>query len=296
MSLQISHSAKEKYLKCPMAYYMHYILKLREEIQGSALSFGTAIDNGTEALFKGKSLEDSIKVFDESWLNPKVNGIIVDIKNTDKIKYSKGDSKDGLSDLIWENMQIKGHMMLENFANNVMSEIKEVLGTQVPINVENSFGDYINGLADVIAIMNDNKRYVVDVKTSGSAYDEKAVTNLEGPQFDKAKQIALYYYALGDDYNLDGGGFFVLDKSIRKTERTGPRVRHQIILSKDVPDEIINLTLQEFNDTIHNIKMARFESNSPNCNSYFGECICKKYVESNGENTTGLICTKKDKR
>ncbi len=261
---------------------MHYILKLREEVVGSALPFGTAFGTAAEDLLNGKTFDEAIKTFNELWEFPEINGERVVGHDTRFIRFSKSDSKGDLADTPWENMKIKGHLMLAAYQDDIMSTVKDVMGTEVEIKIENSSGDYIIGFADAIVELNDGRRLVMDNKTSAKPYAKDAVT-----VGDKAKQLALYYPELKEEYNLDGAGFWVVEKEIRKRE---PRTRTQTLI--DIPtDQMIDDTLDEFDNVLYNIKMGNFPSNSPNCNTYFGKCICEKYVKSGGDNLSGLVYT-----
>ena len=284
MSVQLSHTAKELYLRCPLAYYIHYILGYREKVVGSPLPFGNAIDEGLNTQLKGKTLEESLKKFNELWENPKINGKILVGPKTDLIRFSKSDIKEGLADTPWECLKIKGEMLLKSYHEEIIPKIRNVLAVQVPLHITNDYGDRLIGFGDLIAEWENKKIYAFDNKTSSSAYPKDAVT--EG---DKAKQLALYYEELRHKFQLDGAGFIVLEKGIRKRE---PQTRIKV-LTGQVPETIIDETFNEFEEVLHNIKMGRFPSNHPNCNTYFGNCICEKYIESNGTDTSHLVKVKK---
>lgn len=283
MSISLSHSAKERYLRCPLSYYMHYFLRLREEIIGSPLVFGTAVDVGVGVLGEGKTLTEALKEFDDSWENPSANGKTLVGPTTKLIRYSKADSKEKLADTPWECLKIKGHMMIEAYQKIVMPTIKDVLANQKKISIVNEQGDIIIGYADKVVELHNGWRGVMDDKTSSAAYKKDAVV-----AGDKAKQLALYFEALKDEYKLDGAGFYVMEKGIRVNE---PRTRVQILTGVP-PEEVIQKTFDEFENVLYNVRMGNFPSNTPNCNSYFGKCICEKYVRSEGANTSGLIKVK----
>lgn len=283
--IHLSHTAKEKYLRCPLSYYMHYILKLREEVVGSALPFGTAFGDGADVLTLGGTLQDAFAKFDELWEFPKINGVNIDAKTSNKIKYSKSDNKEELAETPWESLKIKGHLLLTQYQKDVISITKDVLAVQHKINIENSYGDVITGYVDKVLELNDGRIVLFDDKTSASKYNEDVITNPDGTQLDKAKQLALYFEALKDEFNIDSVGFFVAEKKIRKKD---PKARIQIITGK-LPEAIIKKTFDEFEQVLYNIKMGVFPSNHPNCNTYYGDCICNKYQKSGGLNTDGLI-------
>lgn len=280
MGITLSHTAKNKYLNCPLSWYMHYKLKLRERIVGSALPFGTAIDAAQEALLKGKTLEEAIKIFDDLWIAPKINGKQLDGPTTKLIKFSKADGKEGLADTAWGNLREKGHLLIAAYQQEIMPSIKDVLAVQKRISIKNDYGDSIIGFADMIVKWEDGRNILFDNKTSSKKYPLDAVT--EG---DKAGQLALYFEALQEEYSLDAAGFIVLEKEIRVRE---PRTRIQTLIDT-VPENIIEETFQEFEEVLTGIKLGQFPSNHPHCNQFYGDCICNKYYPSNGTDMTGLI-------
>ena len=54
-------------------------------------------------------------------------------------------------------------------------------------------------------------------------------------------------------------------------------------------------TFDEYENVLYSIKMGQFSSNNPNCNNHFGNCICDKYVKSNGEDMNDLVELIKEK-
>lgn len=281
--LTLSNTKKNLYQRCPMAYYIHYILKLREKKVGSALPFGSAIDDAQGILLTTKDIDKAKDEFIKRWTNPVINSKVIKKDYEKHIRFSKSDSDTGLFDkdeeiTPWESLKRKGLMMLDGYNEQIMPEIKEVLQVQKYVKVENRSGDRIIGYIDLVAKMSDGKTYIIDNKTSSVTYDENILNTMD------CGQLASYSYSgakMGIEH--DGVGYIVLDKKIRKTTKTGPRVRTQIILGKP-PKEIVNKTLADYNDVLYNIKMGMFQSNSPNCDTYFGKCPCTKFIESDGTN------------
>jgi CRISPR/Cas system-associated exonuclease Cas4 (RecB family) len=292
MGIRLSHTAKEKYLNCPLSYYMHYQLNLREEIVGSALPFGIAIDEAQGTMLEGKQLKDVLEQFEKLWESPKINGQILKGSQTNKIRFSKADAKEGLGDTPWENMLEKGKLLLEAYYEEIMPQIKDVLAVQQVVNVKNDSGDSIFGLADMIVKWKDGRNVLVDNKTASKKYKEDAITNLDGPEQDKAKQLALYYENLKDRFSLDAVGLIVLEKEIRKKD---PKTRIQVLIN-ETTEEIIEKTFDEFEEVLYGIRMGQFPSNNPKCNKFYGDCVCSKYYPSGGTDLTGLVNVKKDRK
>ena len=89
------------------------------------------------------------------------------------------------------------------------ANVEEVLGTQVPINLENEKGDSIVGFADfVVKWKGYDKPIVFDLKTSSIDYAENAVK--------VSPQLALYVHDLKDKFHTRTAGFLVLKKRIKK--------------------------------------------------------------------------------
>ena len=295
MSIRLSHSAKDRYLRCPLSYHMHYNLRLREEIIGSPLLFGSAIDDGLNVMVVTRSLEDAIKAFDKSWTTAEINGVSTELKTSKLIRYSKADNDESLitEDMIipskvipqWVIMQQKGHMMLTAYYNEVLPKIKKVLEVQKYFSLPNGNGDEIIGYLDLLCEWEDGRVLILDNKTSSKKYADDKIETEGG-------QLALYKEAFSRDYPIDGVGYLVLEKGIRKRE---PRTRTQILLG-DVSEELTEKTFDEFSKVLYGIRMGNFESNHPICNTYFGECICNLYHPSGGQDLTGLTHVPRGKR
>lgn len=286
MSLTISHTQNELYKRCPMAWHIRYNLKLNEKVVGSALPFGNAIDSALNELLLTKDVKKSILLFDDKWRNPEINKIKVNGPFTDLIRYSKADLDESLvtnmPDLkqksAWVSLRIKGEMMLKQYAEQILPQIKEVLAVQKIINIDNGIGDKITGVVDLIAILQDGKTYILDNKTSSSAYNDDAVEK-------EGHQLSLYNEAIKDEIKIDGQGFIVIEKNLRKLKE--PRVKINMILGK-APEELANEVIGSMDATLRGIKSGHFHSKHPECKSYFGPCLCQLH---NADNYDQLVYT-----
>lgn len=292
--LKLSHTANQKYMTSPRSYYYHYMLNLREAKLGSPLFFGSLIETGLDVLFKNGSLEQAQTTFRKNFVTYQLNGSTINLSNSPLVRYSKADldldvfSEKEQQDLAnksvqfqsWASLQRKGELMLEAYSRDILPKIKKVLATQIYFSIPNDAGDEINGFADLICEWEDNKIILVDHKTSAGPYPADAVSSLQ-----YGRQTALYYEAFKEKYPLDATGFFVMEKKIRKKE---PRARTNIILDKP-PEDLIEQTFQEFDDTLQNIKQGKFECLSPNCDVYGQECCYKRYCMSGGKDMKGLV-------
>lgn len=110
----------------------------------------------------------------------------------------------------WLCLRRKGHIMLKSYSEKVLPRIKEVHAVQKNFNMTNSEGDSLIGYLDLIATLDDGKRYLLDNKTSSSLY------TWDSPM--RSQQLILYYHAEKEEYNLDGVGFIVLYKHMIKNK------------------------------------------------------------------------------
>jgi len=259
----------------------------------SALFLGTIIEKSTDALLEGKTLKEAQDLFEKNYQRYEINGKWETLKTSDKVKFFKSDFQENahtekeLEELAtkehnfrcWSSRIKSGKLMIQEFHDNIMPNIKKVIAMQEYISIDNGDGDQIIGYADYIVEWIDGRRLVLDLKTSASPYKKDAVLTTE-----KGSQTALYYFALREKYNLDGAGFLVLEKKIRKKE---PQTRSQILI--DVPpEELIQETLDIFDKMLYDIRQAKFPCKAPDCNRFGQQCCYNKFCETGGVNTKGL--------
>lgn len=295
MSVKLSHTAKEMYLLSPRKYFYHYMLYLRPIKADSALFFGSMIEHGIEALLAGKTLDQAKETFTNNFKFVDINGKKEDLVTSDKINYSKADldpdvfTEEETNSIIDKSPQYQSHkslmkkglMLIEAYSKEILPKIKKVIATQVPFTIDNGIGDQITGFADLICEWEDGKTYVLDHKTSSIKYPDDAV---QTEQY--GKQTALYFDTFKDKYKIDGAGFIVLEKKMRKKE---PRARVYATLFQVPSEQITEKTFDEFENVLYNIKQGQFPCCTPNCDAYGKQCVYKKYCDSGGENLTGLV-------
>lgn len=275
--IQISFSAAERYILSPMSYFLHYLLKLRPVELSSPLIFGNAIDAGLNDLLKYKSLTSAKDKFQTELKNEyRIKGVV---------KFSKADLDESLiegidipedHDPAWYSLREKGIIMLEAYAEQVLPKIKQVHEIQHNISLTNENGDTFIGIVDLIATLDDGKRYLLDNKTTTKKYDSNAV--------ETSSQLATYYEALKDEFKLDGVGYITISKTIRK--RKLPKCEINIMLGS-VGEELIDETFKKYDEVLSGIKTAKFEC-SGNCCKLPWPCAYKNYCASGGKDITGL--------
>ena len=269
---------------------MYYNLRYRGKFAGAALPFGSGVDVGINyLLLNPDKLNEAQEIFVKEFLKElqkiKDNGQITSFSNSDydesltDLPKDKGGAQASLIE--------KGKLFIEAYKEQILPNFKKILSVQHNFNIENDFGDNINGGVDMIVELQDGRVAILDNKTSGSPYKE----NFDEIEESKLKQLAVYKAALQGQYPIDALGFNVLIKSIRKKKE--PRVKTQMIIG-DVSDEFIDATFDEYQEVLTGIRMGHFPSNSPNCNSFFGKCICEVYGKSNGEDQSKLVNLKRN--
>jgi len=100
--VRLSHSASQKYQGCAYQYKLHYIDRLRSAYIGSALIFGTALDDAFSRLLleKKRTLSDADRLlmvptaketFLSSMSKTFLNNGYLDVDKSSQIKYFKSD-------------------------------------------------------------------------------------------------------------------------------------------------------------------------------------------------------------
>lgn len=206
--MKLSHSSVALYSQCSYCYYLKYIEGIRPKTKNSALYFGKALDDAFNILLLEKDLERARINFMDSWENlrgipMKFRKAEIDIELIDH--FDTTDSRDNLE---WLTLYHKGLLFIEAYYNEVLPKIKEVIAVQESFSFPNSEGDEINGIIDLIVKWEDGKTYLLDNKTSSYKYSKDDAR--ESPQ------LSLYHYVIAEKYKLDGIGFIVLNKNIKK--------------------------------------------------------------------------------
>lgn len=291
MGVQISFSANQKYQMSPRSYYLHYYLRLRPAVVGSALVFGGAIDQGLNALLEKK--ENPEEIFLKAWSAQEINGEMLDLSTTDKIKYSKADydytilTEDDMGMIgagatkEWVSLRRKGLMIIEAYREQVIPQIKEVVAVQKYVELKNDNGDSLIGWIDFIATFDDGKTYICDNKTTSIKYKPDSVA--------QSGQLATYFEAAKDqNIKVDGAAYIAIPKNFRKSKQ--PLVPIEIVKG-EIDDNILDKTFEEYDKTIQGIKMGEFACTG--CKDNVFGCVYKTYCDSGGLDTTGLIYVEK---
>lgn len=300
MGIQLSYSAAQKYINSPLSFFLHYYLKLRPVETGSALAFGASVDAGLNVLLIAKrdgkleTHEDGYEPLGAYLAQAKVvfDEAFNAFKATD-IKYSKADmdtsilTSDDLNKLAVDPsipvanlcLKRKGHMILNAYSVQVLPRLEKVILVQHNVSLNNEMGDSLIGVVDLMAQI-DGKVYILDNKTSSIKYAEDAVR--------LSQQLGTYYEALKDEYKVDGVGFIIIPKNIRKKKE--PLVPIEIQLGK-VDEKTIIDTFAMYDEVLDGVKNGRFQCSG--CNESPWPCSYRRYCESDGKDLTGLKYSEK---
>jgi hypothetical protein len=91
MSIRLSHSASSRYQECPKSYQLHYIKNYRPTVQSSALLFGSAVDKAGEHYALTKDFHETLKVFNTTWQEQEISGVLTDLRFLLNFTYSNRD-------------------------------------------------------------------------------------------------------------------------------------------------------------------------------------------------------------
>ncbi len=288
--ITLSFSACQKFLLSPRSWYLHYLMRLRPIEQGSALAFGSAVDDALNVLLapplnrEPEALAKAKDTFEEKWY----------LSKYENIKYSKADLDESMLGGVeegvnrsWASLREKGLYILEAYAEQIVPRIKEVLAVQKEINLKNEAGDAFTGIIDLIVVWEDDRVILFDNKTSSVKYPADAV-EISG-------QLGTYVEAVKEEYKITNAGYIIIPKQIRKKKK--PLVPIEVMIG-NITENLIEKTFQDYERVLSGIKTGQFEctrSQREGCCSKPWGCAYKNYCESGGTDMTGLKVEEKRK-
>lgn len=299
--ITLSFSAAQRYLTSPMSYFLHYLMRLRPTENGSALFFGAALDEGFNSLLIDKmegrepDIAKAKAKFCTEFLTQEINGEIRHLYEDGVVKFSKADldeyiltddDKSSGLNKSWLSLNRKGQLLIEEYAEQVLPRIEKVLLVQHEISLENEDGDKFTGIIDFVAQI-DGKIWIVDNKSTSIVYKSDSADNSE--------QLATYYEALRDQYDIAGVCFITIPKKLRKIKK--PLVEISFIFGQ-INEELIQKTFDDYDKVLTGIKTGIFpctRNDENGCCSKPWGCAYKRYCESNGKDTTGLVIHERKK-
>lgn len=177
--------------------------------------------------------------------------------------------------MCWMSLYNKGIMMIDQYKQDIIPQIREVYAIQKNVLMENASGDLVRGKIDFVCSFEDdpNTKYIVDNKTSSEPYAADSVAN--------SLQLAIYC----ESEKIDMAAYVVAEKKLRKKD---PRVRVNIIKGK-VSEESFNAAFDKIDKTLYNIHEGNFfkKNSDRECYSFGRKCEFYKLCWYNNEE--GLV-------
>lgn len=252
---RLSHTAINMYNNCSLCYKLHYIKGVRPKKVKSYFVFGGVIDKALNKLLLTGSYHEAIKELLDEWGK---------VARENDIEYSKGDLVEGLDG--WHSLYHKAEILVNEYVKQVLPKVKRVIAIQEPVSLKNSDGDEIVGFLDIVVEWEDGKTYLLDHKTSSVKYAENSAK--ESPQ------LALYHYIAKDKYKIDGVGYIVMPKKLRKK---APYIDIQIIL--DTLEESLEDKVVEDFDRVNTLISNKVFDKKHNLNGKYGPCPYSAYYK-----------------
>lgn len=214
-----------------------------------------------------------------------------------------------LSNLMsWLSLRRKAYILVRGYYEQILPLIKEVVTTQVEVEMTSPDGDIVRGFVDLVGRLQDDTVVVFDNKTSSIDYAADSVRTSE--------QLALYKALLTEYVNtenakwsvpVDKAGYLVLNKKIVKVisktcqscghvavrgarhetcnamisgkrcngkwtkKLEGFECKTQVIID-DISEEMLDKVMDRINSVNQNIKSEIFDENRSNCIKPWGKC------------------------
>lgn len=252
---RLSHTAINMYKNCSLCYKLHYLKFVRPKKVKSYFLFGGVIDKALNKLLLTGVYSEAIKELNVEWTKA---------AQENEIEYSKSDMIEGMDG--WASLLWKAEVLVQEYMKQIYPKIKKVIAVQEAVSLKNVDGDEIVGFLDVIVEWEDGKTYLLDHKTSSAKYAVNSAS--ESPQ------LALYHYIGKDKYKIDGVGYIVLPKKLRKK---APYIDIQVILDtlkEGLEDEVV----EDF-DRINTLISNKVFDKKHNPNGKYGPCPYSAYYK-----------------
>ena len=318
--INLSHSACDKYIKCPAMYKHHYIDRVRPIGKGSALFFGSAMDEALNVLLGTMQMVG--KVYPANIINIAVSTFVDEwakcIENPD-IEYFKSDidfsliTESDIEDLIELDPEVTDHFefLEECYAilkkKEKLEDLDKILYNRIAwysllekgkLLIVAYYDDILPQIHTVFDIQKkielpDGKGntiigYIDAIVSFIDAPDRKVVldnktssSTYKSDSVSLSTQLATYCEAEEIDY----GAYGVVEKKIRKRI---PRTRTNLIIDK-IPEKLLDETFEMYDNVLEGIQNEEFDKNyESGCFFYGKPCPYFKYCKSNGKIMDGL--------
>lgn len=255
-NVRLSHSSATMFADCSMKWKYWYKDKLRPTTQSAALLFGSAVDQGVNALLKGSDKTPEA-MFEYFWRFQDVNGERTYLPKSIDIVYSNTDYDEEL--LLEEDiLKMKEELQLEDPLDSVgkVYKLKDTVGfdnlspdQKLVLNYANWLCLKRKGLLMIQAVKDEIlpnveevlsvQEYVklensegdsiigyVDFVCRWKGYDKPIVFDFKTSSIEYTKdsvltspQLSLYVHALSEKYGTRNAGYLVLSKNVRKNKK-----------------------------------------------------------------------------
>lgn len=255
-NVKLSHSSATMFADCSMKWKYWYKDKLRPVTQSAALLFGSAVDQGINALLRqtDKTPESMFEFF---WRFQDVNGVRTYLPKCIDIVYSNTDYDEELlleDDIskMKEELQIEAPLellgriykykeevgfdglspeqkLVLNYANWLCLRRKGLLMIQAVKDEILPNVEEVLGVQEYVKLENSEGDLIVgyvDFVCRWKGYDNPIVFDFKTSSVEYTKdsvltspQLSLYVHALSEKYNTRNAGYLVLSKNIRKNKK-----------------------------------------------------------------------------
>lgn len=321
--IQLSNSAKDKYIQCPAMYKNHYIDRIRPVRQSSALYFGGAVDEALNVLLESKKsdlnkpvilekdiLKTANQIFETHWEAQRKN---------DKVDYFKSDidldllDTQDIVDLLEFDSEVENH---EEFIQECFTILKN---KEKMCEEDQKLYNYIawhclyrKGLMLIEAYYNDilpqihtvfdiQKKvmlpdehgnfivgYIDAIVSFIDAPDERVVLDNKTsskPYTDDSVASSEQLCTYCEHEGLAKAAYAVVEKKIRKRK---PKTRTQLIIDK-IPEETFDKTFEIYDNVLEGIENEEFDKNYDSGCFFFGSvCPYYRYCRTEGKDKEGL--------
>lgn len=316
--LKLSYSSIEKYRACSESYRLHYVEKIRQKVNHSALVFGSALDEALNVLLLKKkkvlSEEEQILVNKDPF---EVFYEKMDVKN---IEFSKSDTDEDLliGEDIWSmsndekarlSLRRKGELIIKEYGRTIMPRIFQVISIQSNKELINEEGDVLVTKTDFIADWETEGNTVLfDNKTASRKYSENSVKD--------SNQLSIYSEA----EEINKCGYIVCLKAMRKKKEKeckkcnsiyAPQSKNcrtkdcdgvlkmnvevfadiQVVID-DIPESTKTAVFDDIQRHTQDIRDEKFEKNYDSCFMYGRKCAYYDYCRNGSMN--GLVDMKEE--
>lgn len=110
----------------------------------------------------------------------------------------------------WLSLRQKGILMLEGYNTKIVPKLTKIHLVQHEFKLENSQGDSVIGVIDLVADVEGHGTVILDNKSAARPYESDSVRTSE--------QLSMYMHAIGDDFNTRKAGYIVALKNVNKNK------------------------------------------------------------------------------